>query len=168
MYTLNCDGSPDYLNIRLASVGDLDKVYFIEERSFPKTDLYPKELLRLYLTLSPKTFLVAEYLGEIIGYALAVVRRGRIGHILSVAVDPNFRRKGTGKKLILKIEEILESLGCIILRLEVNEMNMAARTLYLNLGFKEAYIIPNYYSDGSFSAIVMFKLLKQTHLQMST
>ncbi|MEM0211410.1 MAG: N-acetyltransferase [Candidatus Methanomethylicia archaeon] len=147
------------IKIREARMDDIRKIYSIEEKSFDERDLYPIELLKFYLNISPKTFLVAEISGEVIGYVIAVVRRGYIGHIVSIAVEPSFRQKGVGRMLMNKIEETLESLGCIILRLEVSEKNFAARFLYLNLGFLEAYTIPNYYCNGC-SAIVMFKLKK--------
>lgn len=150
------------LRIREANINDIEKIYSIERKSFDEKELYPIALLRFYLNISSKTFLVAEMSGEIVGYVVAVVRRNYIGHIISIAVDPLFRRKGIGRALINKIEEILENLGCIILRLEVNERNLTARNLYLNAGFSEAYRIPNYYHDG-FSAIVMFKLKKEHH-----
>lgn len=150
------------IKVREARMDDIIKIYSIEEKSFDERDMYPVELLKFYLSVSPKTFLVAELYGEIIGYVIAVVRRGYIGHIISIAVEPFFRQRGVGRMLMNRIEEILRNLGCIVLRLEVSEKNFAARYLYLHLGFLEAYTIPNYYCNGC-SAIVMFKLKKEHH-----
>jgi ribosomal-protein-alanine N-acetyltransferase len=146
--------------IREASVNDIDEVYLIERLSFHEQEVYPKDLLKFYLSIAPKTFLVAEVGGKIVGYVIAVIRRGYIGHIVSIAVNPSFRGKGFGKLLMIKIEETLKILGCAVLRLEVKKTNIVARNLYLKIGFVEAYEVPNYYFNGC-DAIVMFKLLPE-------
>jgi len=148
------------VKIREASVNDIDKIYLIEKLSFHEQEAYPKDLLNFYLSIAPKTFLVAEVRDKIIGYVLAVIRRGYIGHVVSIAVDPSFRGKGVGKLLMIKIEEVLKVLGCVILRLEVSKTNTIARNLYLNIGFVEAYEVPNYYFNGC-DTIIMFKLLSK-------
>jgi ribosomal-protein-alanine N-acetyltransferase len=148
------------VKIREASVNDIDEIYLIERSSFHEQEVYPKDLLKFYLGIAPKTFLVVEVEGKIVGYVIAVIRRGYIGHIVSIAVNPSFRGKGFGKLLMVKIEENLKILGCVVLRLEVKKTNIVARNLYLKIGFVEAYEVPNYYFNGC-DAIVMFKLLPE-------
>jgi ribosomal-protein-alanine N-acetyltransferase len=148
------------VNIREASANDIDEIYLIERSSFHEQEVYPRDLLKFYLNIAPKTFLVVEVGGKIIGYIIAVIRRGYIGHIVSIAVNPSFRGKGFGKRLMIKIEEVLRILGCTVLRLEVKKTNIVARKLYLNIGFVEAYEVPDYYFNGC-DAIVMFKLLSK-------
>ena len=144
------------ITIRPASLNDLEQVYSIELNAF--LEPYPKELLRLLLFLSPRTFLVVEVNKSVVGYVIGVIRKGYLGHIISVAIEEKFRRKGLGKLLMRTLEDNLLASNCYIFRLEVRESNFIARSLYLALDYKDAYIIPNYYRDGE-SAIVMFKII---------
>ncbi|HDO20485.1 MAG: ribosomal protein S18-alanine N-acetyltransferase [archaeon GB-1867-097] len=144
------------LIVRRALETDIPRIYDIEARSF--LEPYSKRLLRFLMLSSPDTFLVAELDNLVVGYIISTVRYNYLGHILSIAVDENFRRRGIGRLLMLNAEERLKHLGCIILRLEVRVSNSAAQNLYLKLGYKKAYVISNYYRNGE-SAMVMFKVI---------
>ncbi|MCS7097165.1 MAG: GNAT family N-acetyltransferase [Candidatus Methanomethylicia archaeon] len=150
------------VSIREATLNDIEKICSIEEKSFNKEDMYSKDLFRFYLTIAPKTFLVVELYNEVVGYVIAVIRRNYIGHIVSIAIDPNFRGKKLGRMLMEEIERKLRAMGCTVLRLEVDENNIIAHNLYLSLGYRDAYKIPCYYYGGR-PAIVMFKLKQENH-----
>ncbi|MBS7627276.1 GNAT family N-acetyltransferase, partial [Candidatus Bathyarchaeota archaeon] len=83
---------------------DLREVIVLERLCFQKP--FPSSYLSTLAYLSPKTFLIAELEGRIVGYAVASVR-GREGHIISIAVHPQQRRKGIGEGLLKKILSIL-------------------------------------------------------------
>ncbi|MCS7385951.1 MAG: ribosomal protein S18-alanine N-acetyltransferase [archaeon GB-1867-005] len=146
------------LSIRPAREEDICEIFEIEVRSFK--DPYPRSLLKMLLQMARETFLVAELNGKVVGYVILLVRRKYLGHILSLAVSPHHRRKGIATALLASVEERARTLGVKILRLEVRVSNLAAIKLYLKLGFKEAYQIPQYYRDNE-SAIIMFKILTE-------
>lgn len=139
------------LTIRKFKLSDLDRIYEIETSSFDEP--YPKHLFYFYYILFSDTFLVAEKNEVIIGYIIGVIKRGSEGHIISIAVDPNYRRKGYGSKLMLELIKYFKSNGVKIVRLEVNIKNSIARKFYERLGFTPIDIIKGYYKNSD--ALVM-------------
>ena len=73
--------------------------------------------------------------------------------LLNVAVDPDYRRRGIGSRLM---ETLLGAArGGIFL--EVAESNTRAIALYRKFGWMEAGIRVGYYNQGKINAIVMKK-----------
>ncbi len=134
----------------------IDSVYEIERLSFK--DPYPKYLFTMYAIISPETFLVAKVLDRVVGYVIGVVRGKLLGHIVSIAVHPEFRGRGIGKLLLSRCIEELRRVGVHVVRLEVRVSNYVAIKMYEKLGFRKAYIVRGYYSDGE-DALVMYLLL---------
>lgn len=80
------------------------------------------------------------------------------GDITSVAVHPDYRRKGLAKKLIEKFENSLpEDTESIFL--EVRESNCEAIALYEKCGFERLSVRKNFYSQPRENAVVMQKKL---------
>jgi ribosomal-protein-alanine N-acetyltransferase len=130
---------------------DLDGIFLIEESSFP--DPYPRGLLKAFFFM-PGAYLVATVGGAVVGYAIGIIRYGSVGHIVSIAVLDEYRRRGAGKRLLGKLMEELAALGAREMKLEVRESNSQAISLYRAAGFERKDIIKNYYADGE-SALVM-------------
>lgn len=151
--------------IRLFKLADLDKVCDIELRSFPQP--WSKFLFRFLHYRNPGGFIVATKGGEVVGYAIAGLKRSlkfrerqlrRRGHLLNLAVDPEFRRQGIGKALVKSIIAYLREKEVEDVSLEVRASNRAAREMYSGLGFREDRIIKGYYPNGE-DAIVMTREL---------
>ncbi|MEJ0043710.1 MAG: GNAT family N-acetyltransferase [Rhizomicrobium sp.] len=70
---------------------------------------------------------------------------GGEGEILTLAVAPDGRRRGTGRALVAAAASQAQSLGAHTLFLEVGVSNAAARALYERLGFEEAGRRKGYY-----------------------
>jgi ribosomal-protein-alanine N-acetyltransferase len=82
----------------------------------------------------------------------------RKGHVVSIAVMPEHRRKGVAKALITKALEGMEYYKAKQCFLEVRVTNDTAISLYKKLGFEITRTISGYYSDGE-DAYVMTKKL---------
>ncbi|MEM1689068.1 MAG: ribosomal protein S18-alanine N-acetyltransferase [Candidatus Hadarchaeales archaeon] len=147
------------LVIREAKKEDLKKVFEIELKCFP--DPYPIDLLKKLLSTYPETFLVAEFEGRIVGYIIAGIRWLSIGHILAIAVDPDYRNRGIGSALMKEIFRRFRKHGVTLVRLEVRKSNVTAIKFYRTLGFVERFEVPFYYADGE-SAITMERDLSPT------
>jgi [ribosomal protein S18]-alanine N-acetyltransferase len=80
----------------------------------------------------------------------------RKGHVVSIAVMPQHRRKGVAKALITKALEGMEYYKAKQCFLEVRVTNDAAISLYKKLGFEVTRTLNGYYSDGE-DAYVMTK-----------
>jgi ribosomal-protein-alanine N-acetyltransferase len=75
-------------------------------------------------------------------------------HLLNLAVHPDFRGQGLGRRLLGSILRLSRKAQCRKVFLEVREGNQAAMGLYASLGFLPTSRRPSYYSDGS-DAILM-------------
>lgn len=101
-------------------------------------------------------FITAISNGQVVGFAglWIVVDEG---HITTVAVDPDFRRNGIGKRLTKEVLEKGKNRGAVCATLEVRASNDAAIKLYEDLGFIQAARRKGYYPDNREDAIVMWK-----------
>ena len=73
-----------------------------------------------------------------------------IYEVVKIAVSPNYRGKGLGKKLLTSVLENLDK----NLMLEVRVSNEAAINLYEGLGFEKINIRKGYYGDTGEDGIV--------------
>ena len=95
--------------------------------------------------------LVALCDGRVAGFAVARRLAESEAELLNLAVDPAFRRRGIGRRLVAEVTSNLRG----TLWLEVRESNVTARKFYKSLGFCEAGRRPSYYPDTAEGAIVM-------------
>ena len=148
------------IKIRRASIKDFKAVKRIEYLSFknPYSDYYLKRLLNGNLA---DLSLIAEIDNNPIGYVIArrEFRENEIiGHVIAIAVHPEHRRKGIGRKLMETVLQEFKKLGVKKVYLEVRVNNLPALRLYEKLGFKIVEYIPAYYRDGE-DAFVLEKVL---------
>lgn len=81
--------------------------------------------------------------------ALLVVQTAAdVADIVGLATRPEHRRQGMATRLLEHAIADLATEGIVSLRLDVDENNAAAVTLYRRLGFKEDGRRRNYYRDG--------------------
>lgn len=78
------------------------------------------------------------------GFAIAQIA-GPEAELLTIAVDPDERRRGRGRDLLDNLLGSLEKEGAREIFLEVAETNIPARALYAALGFAERGRRPRYY-----------------------
>jgi len=143
--------------VRRARREDLPRIHDIERDSFRHP--YPPYLIDLLFEENPGTFFVAEVDGRDVGYSVASVEARNIGHVISVAVFPDTRRRGIGEALIRRLTEELRKIGVSLVKLEVERDNIAAQNMYRKLGFGLSHVIKGYYENGS-DALVMTLALK--------
>ena len=60
----------------------------------------------------------------------------------TLVVDPAHAGLGRGKAFVAFYEQMARSLGCKALRMDTNERNLRARSLYAKLGYTEVDIVP--------------------------
>ncbi|AEH25016.1 ribosomal protein S18-alanine N-acetyltransferase [Pyrococcus yayanosii] len=134
------------VTIRPAKLFDIPYIMRVEHLSF--REKYPRGIFLTFLEANPDTFLVAEYNGKVIGYVMGYLRPDMEGHIMSIAVDPEYRGNGIGKALMIAVIERLLKKGARWIGLEVRVSNERAIRLYERLGFRKVKRIIGYYSDG--------------------
>jgi ribosomal-protein-alanine N-acetyltransferase len=145
---------------------DLQSVMQINRVCLPEnyTDLFFIDLHERF----PEAFIVAEEDGKIVGYIMGRIEVGlsnlglggliRKGHIVSIAVLPQSRRKGVAQALINTAMDGMRYYKAKQCFLEVRVTNNVGIALYKKLGFEVSRTINGYYSDGE-AAYVMSKKL---------
>jgi ACS family hexuronate transporter-like MFS transporter len=130
--------------IRSAQAADLEAIAAIQCASPAAARWEP----RLYLDYDCRVAVAGRRVAGFI-----VVRQTGPGEyeILNLAVAPEFRRQGAGAALLRDV--VTGRPGAYFL--EVRESNLAAQALYRKLGFTEAGLRKNYYTDPPEAAIVM-------------
>ena len=152
--------------LRKFAVNDLHKVMEINRTCLPEnySDYFFVDLFRRF----PETFLVAEEADKVLGYIMCRVEVGlssfgfgglmKKGHVVSVAVVNEHRRKGVGRALVLRAMEAMKTYGAKQCYLEVRVTNESAVSLYKNIGFEVTRTIRGYYADGEDAHVMSKKL----------
>jgi ribosomal-protein-alanine N-acetyltransferase len=102
-------------------------------------------------------YIVAESDGYIVGYA-GLWRILEEGHITNIAVHPDYRRKGLGKRLLTELMARTSRQGIARFTLEVRRSNSSAIALYLGMGFLIMGVRPGYYDDNGEDALIMWHI----------
>lgn len=142
--------------IRKATREDIPRVISINLRCLPEN--YPEFFFYYHLDNWGEAFFVAEINNEVVGYIMNRVERGigffrkslvKKGHIVSIAILEEHRRKGIGEALMRAGMEAMRNVyDAKEVYLEVRVSNTPAIRLYEKLGFKVVKILEGYYSDG--------------------
>lgn len=94
------------------------------------------------------------------GFALGRAVAGE-ADLVTLAVDPELRRRGTGRALLARFEAAARERGAETAFLEVAEDNSAARALYRAAGWAETGRRRGYYprAGGAVDAVILAKRL---------
>lgn len=113
------------------------------------------------LLSAPGVFLVTE---DGPSFALGRVVLDEV-ELLTIAVPPNARRQGLGRKVLVAFEDRARALGAAHAFLEVSAVNPVAIALYQSQGWVQAGRRTNYYRtpDGTHvDALILTKALNAT------
>lgn len=135
------------------TVGDVPAVHRIESASFPTP--WPDYAFRQELQTNRLAhYLVVRAGDETVAYGGMWLMVDE-AHITTFAVEPAWRRRGIGARLMLEMMRLANDMGARVATLEVRLSNRAARALYARIGFRPVGIRPRYYSDNSEDALIM-------------
>lgn len=125
------------MNIRLMSVDDYNAVYnlWLSCSGIGLNDLDDSEEgIRKFLERNPETCFVAENDGMVIGVIIAG-NDGRRGYIYHTAVNPLFRGRGIGRKLVESAMNALKEAGINKVALVVFGRNKDGNEFWKKIGF---------------------------------
>ncbi len=135
----------------------LPRVLRIERASFGP-EAWPRRLFLEYYRECGEWFVVAKLGGRIAGYGIACIE-ARSGEIVSIAVHPDYRRRGVGNALMRQALAALAAAGARRVELMVRTGNAAAAKLYRSLGFRRVRVERGYYEDGG-DGVLMARALQ--------
>jgi len=142
--------------IRQCKLEDLESVIEINERELPED--YPYFFYKSILDNFPGCFLIAQDKNSnVVAYIMWRVEKApstnslkyiNQGHLVSIAVSKNYRRKGIGQALLANSMKAVKKYKIKQYVLEVRVSNYTAIRLYEKFNFKIDSIKKNYYRDG--------------------
>ncbi len=143
------------VELRRLEARDLDAVEEIERASYPtpwSRAMFAAELQK------PSSLALGAYRGsgELVGYAI-VSRYVDAWHVMNVAVDPAYRRRGVARELLERLFDVTATDPRRGYTLEVRVSNTDAIRLYERLGFEARGIRRGYYTDNREDALIMWR-----------
>jgi len=100
----------------------------------------PHEDIATKLTVQPELFLVGSFDGEVVATVMAGFE-GHRGWLNYLAVSPDHRRRGIGRRMVEEAERRLRALGCPKINLQVRRSNTAVMAFYRQVGFSEDDVV---------------------------
>ena len=152
--------------LRRCELGDIIPVMEINLRTLPEhySDYFYESLLEEL----PEAFVVAEISNKIVGYIMCKMEHGfsnfkklgfvKKGHVVSIAVLDEYRKKGIGKALVEESVIGIQARNCDEFYLEVRCSNTDAVRLYEKLGFVIRQELSAYYRDGESAYLMAIEL----------
>jgi len=149
--------------IYIANADEIDSIFEIEKKCFPEKVAYSKRQLE-YLILNANSDCLVEKEDGVIRAFLIVTYRQRslTCNIETIDVDPAFKNRGIGLKLLKAAETDMKRRGMRWSQLEVSEGNEVALKVYKSAGYKFKERLEGYYKfehNGTRNAIRMIKEL---------
>jgi [ribosomal protein S18]-alanine N-acetyltransferase len=151
-------GNIPALKFRPMQLADVPRVHQIDRLSF--TLPWPEKSYTFELTENPSTLaLVAEIQDgesapQLIGMSVVWIIIDE-AHIATIAIHPEFRGKGYGKRLLAECLRQSIHRGAFSATLEVRESNQVAQQMYAQFGFTIVGRRAHYYRDNDEDAIMM-------------
>ena len=136
----------------------LDDLARLERLCFSRP--WSRQALKEELTNPAACFLVGEEAGEVLGYAGMHCAAGEC-YVDNVAVFPEARRQGVGRKLMEALLQAAAAWGGEFLSLEVRPSNLEALALYRGLGFREVGRRRRFYDDPVEDGLLLTKDLEK-------
>ena len=130
-------------NIRLSNPSDLKSLLVIENNTNPSP--WTEKQMQSSFDVGHHSFLCEDYNENVIGFVIYVAVEQE-AHLLNIAVDNNYQRKGIGSILINHLKKQVQAMGINLITLEVRVSNTNAISFYKKHNFIEDAIRANYYS----------------------
>lgn len=145
---------PSRLTVQPMGVPDVAPVTHIERASF--STIWPSDAFYNELSTNKLAhYFVGRCENRIVAYGgIWVILED--SHVTTLAVDPDYRGRGFGEVLLLRLVDDAIARGAAWMTLEVRESNVVAQRLYRKYGFTTVTMRSGYYSDDNESALIMW------------
>jgi len=147
---------PTVYDVRPLTHKNLKEVLRLNIRCFRDGENYTKHTFA-YLLNEPKTlsYRVVTPTDEMVGFVVVMVNENGAGHLTTIGVAPEHRRRGLAHRLLIHTEEALRARAISTVMLEVRVGNTSAQRLYREHGYHIAQRIRKYYNNGEDGFLMM-------------
>jgi len=152
--------SEERYDIRPLTLSHLDECWRLDQRCFVDGEAYSRDTFE-YLLTSPESVAYRAVTpdGQMIGFIVGLVEPQHTGHITTLGVAPEYRRRRIARQMLIKAEDSFRRRHVRTIRLEVRSVNSGAQSLYRNLGYIVTQRLPRYYSNGG-DGLLMVKAVE--------
>ncbi|HEX7175902.1 MAG TPA: N-acetyltransferase [Pyrinomonadaceae bacterium] len=146
-------------DIRPLTTAQLDECWRLDLRCFIDGEAYSRETFE-YLLTSPDSvsYRAVTPDGAMVGFIVGLVEPDSTGHITTLGVAPEHRRRHIAHRMMENAEQGFRRREVRTVRLEVRSINDSAQLLYAGLGYVVTQRLPRYYSNGG-DGLLMIKSL---------
>jgi ribosomal-protein-alanine N-acetyltransferase len=142
------------VQIRRLTLVDLAEIEVIEQRAYHTP--WSRSMFASELAKATSICLGAFEGDRLVGY-IVNSRYVDAWHVMNVAVDPDFQRRGIASRLLERLFELTVDDDGRGYTLEVRVSNKEAIKLYEKLGFERHGIRRGYYTDNREDALIMWR-----------
>jgi ribosomal-protein-alanine N-acetyltransferase len=147
---------PQTSSIRRARPTDIPEIMAIERECF--VEPWEEEVFIQTMEWTPFFFFVAMADGKIRGFVVGCMENAGTavyGHVSNLGVTAAYRGKGLGRLLVHRLERQFVLEGAEGALLEVRVSNAPGQEFYRKLGYREAFLLSGYYSNGEDALVMM-------------
>src|SRR3954470_24976870 len=136
-------------DLRPLTLAHLDECWRLDQRCFVDGEAYSRETFE-YLLTAPEALAYRAVTrgGLMVGFIVGLIEPDHTGHITTLGVAPEHRRRRIAQRMMEKAEDVFRRRNVRVVRLEVRSVNTGAQKLYQNLGYIVTQRLPRYYSNG--------------------
>lgn len=140
---------PTAYEIRSLTEKHLQEVLKLNLRCFREGENYTKHTFS-YLLNEPNclSYRLVTPSENIVGFIFIMTNEDGTGHITTIGIAPEHRRRRLAHKLLDHAENALQMRGINTIRLEVRAGNTAAQNLYRRRGYAILQRLSHYYNNG--------------------
>jgi ribosomal protein S18 acetylase RimI-like enzyme len=117
----------------------------MDRMCFPPYKAYSRAELLFYVKHPSSICRVAEMSGMVSGFALGLTAGRANGHVVTIDVIPEARRRGVGRALMESLHRAFRELGVARVVLEVDAADEGAQRFYRGLGYVRGELLRGYY-----------------------
>ncbi len=145
--------------IRPLTENHLKEVMKLNLRCFKAGENYTKYTFS-YLLNEPNclSYRVVTSSQEMVGFIFIMFHDNATGHITTIGVAPEHRRRGVAHKLLQHAENALRNRNICTVMLEVRAGNIAAQNLYQEFDYTIVQRLKKYYNNGEDGFLMMKSL----------
>jgi ribosomal-protein-alanine N-acetyltransferase len=146
--------------VRPLKKDNLPEVLRLNLRCFRNGENYTKHTFA-YLFNAPNTlsYRVVTPSDETVGFVFVMINQNGSGHLTTIGVAPEHRRRGIAEMLLNQVDLALRNRNVSTVVLEVRVSNNAAQKLYRGSGYTVVQRIENYYVNGEACYLMMKPLV---------
>lgn len=91
----------------------------------------------------------------LVGFILWSRWKRGVGHLITIDIEPDFRKQGIGRMLMAQMDQDCRNLEATGIMLEVSVTNSGAMEFYRKLGYHEVALLDDYYGKDRHAHLMM-------------